>query len=422
MNCQKLKDVQLNKLSDQKIILTDEQIDFLLSPKAIRERTKKIFDLTREGKTHFIYHPEKMDATVNYVLQVIKKNYPLMDIPFHSRWGHFRVGKIDRVKRLDETLSRLDALEKARTKLDLVITSVLLDAGAGAAWKFFEKESDKSFSRSEGLGVASLYMFLKGTMSSDRKTLRADREGLKNISINDLKEAFQVSETNPLVGGEGRVLLLNNLSKALENKTIFKDGRPGNIIDYLIAKYGKDIPASGVLRAVLDGLGPIWPGRLEANGINLGDVWSHSQLGKAGSFESLIPFHKLSQWMTYSLIEPIMEAGVEVTGVEGLTGLAEYRNGGLLIDSGLVTMKDLENFKKPWSPDSELIIEWRALTVYLLDRFGDAVQKAIGKTPQEFPLAKVLEGGTWWAGRFLAQEKRPSGDPPIMIKSDGTVF
>ncbi len=407
----------MNKLS-----LKDEQIDFLLSPKAIRERTSKIFDLTREGKTHFIYHPEKMDATVNYVLQVIKKNYPSMDIPFHSRWGHFRVGKIDRVKRLDETLSRLDALEKARTKLDLVITSVLLDAGAGAAWKFFEKESDKFFSRSEGLGVASLYMFLKGTMSSDGKTLRADREGLKNISISDLKEAFQVSETNPLVGGEGRVLLLNNLSKALENKTIFKDGRPGNIIDYLIAKYGKEIPASGVLRAVLDGLGPIWPGRLEANGINLGDVWSHSQLGRPGSFESLIPFHKLSQWMTYSLIEPIMEAGVDVTGVEGLTGLAEYRNGGLLIDSGLVTMKDLENFKKPWPPDSELIIEWRALTVYLLDRFGDAVQKAIGKTPQEFPLAKVLEGGTWWAGRFLAQEKRPSGDPPIMIKSDGTVF
>lgn len=410
-----------------KLNLTPEQVDFLLSPKAIRERTKKIFDLTKDGRTHFQYHPEKMDQTVNYVLQVIKKNYPTMEIPFHSRWGHFRVGKIDRVKKLDEKLSKLDALEKARTKLDLVITSVLLDAGAGAAWKFYEKETEKSFSRSEGLGVASLYMFLDGTMSSD-KTLKADKEGLKKVSIDDLRKAFQVSEENPLVGGEGRVLLLNNLSKALENKTIFKDGRPGNIIDYLISKYGADtaskgnVPASGVLRAVLDGLGPIWPGRLEANGVNLGDVWQHSQLGKPGSFESLIPFHKLSQWMTYSLIEPIMEAGVNVTGVEGLTGLAEYRNGGLLIDSGLVTMKDPENLKKPWSPDSELIVEWRALTVYLLDRFGDAVQKAIGKTPQEFPLAKVLEGGTWWAGRFLAQEKRPSGDPPIMIKSDGTVF
>ncbi|MGE0634502.1 MAG: DUF1688 family protein, partial [Pseudobdellovibrionaceae bacterium] len=40
----------------------------------------------------------------------------------------------------------------------------------------------------------------------------------------------------------------------------------------------------------------------------------------------------------------------------------------------------------------------------------------------EFPLAKVLEGGTWWAGRFLAAEKRQGGPPPIQIKSDGTVF
>lgn len=405
-----------------KLNLSQEQIDFLLSPKAIRERTKKIFDLTLAGKTHFEFHPEKMDETVKYLLQVIKKNYPSMDIPFHSRWGHFRVGKIDRVKKLDQALSHLAPLERARTKLDLVITSVLLDAGAGAAWKFYEKDSDKSFSRSEGLGVASLYMFLDGTMSADGKSLKADKVGLKNIKVDDLKKAFQVSESNPLVGAEGRVLLLNNLANALENKKIFKDGRPGNIIDYLIEKYNNKIPASGVLRAVLDGLGPIWPGRLEANGVNLGDVWQHSGLGQPGTFESLIPFHKLSQWMTYSLIEPILEAGVEVHGVENLTGLAEYRNGGLLIDSGLVTMKDPENLKKPWTPDSELIIEWRALTVYLLDQFGDAVQKAIGKSPQEFPLAKVLEGGTWWAGRFLAQEKRPSGDPPIMIKSDGTVF
>lgn len=414
----------MNKLS-----LNQQQIDFLLSPKAIRERTKQIFDLSCEGKTHFEYHSEKLKATVDHVLSVIKKNYPDLNIPFHSRWGHFKVGpswekKIDRVKKLDERLSNLDPKERARTKLDLVVTSVLLDAGAGAQWKFFEKETEQSFSRSEGLGVASFYMFLSGVMSSDKKSLRADKEGLKTITVDDLNTAFQVSEKNPLVGVEGRVLLLNNLAKALENKTIFKDGRPGNILDYLIEKYGEGcvIPASAVLRAVLDGLGPIWPGRLEANGVNLGDIWQHSLLGTKNSFEALVPFHKLSQWMTYSLIEPIMEAGVQVEGVEELTGLAEYRNGGLLLDSGLVTMRNLENLKQAWTPDSELIIEWRAMTIYLLDQIGEEVQKELGKTSKEFPLAKVLEGGTWWAGRFLAMEKRPSGDPPIMIKSDGTVF
>lgn len=36
---------------------------------------------------------------------------------------------------------------------------------------------------------------------------------------------------------------------------------------------------------------------------------------------------------------------------------------------------------------------------------------------------KVLEGGTWTAGRKIAKEKRPETcGPPIVIVSDGTVF
>jgi hypothetical protein len=406
----------------KELSLTSEQVDYLLSPKAIRASAAKIFALTEQAKTSFQFHPEKMRPTVDYVLQVIHKNYPDLNIPFHSRWGHFRVGGVDRVKALDQTLAKQDAMEKARIKLDLVMTSVLLDAGAGASWKYHEASTGKDFSRSEGLGIASLYLFLSGNMSSDRQTLRADSEGLKRLNVEDLEQAFQVSEKNPLIGVQGRTLLLNNLGRALENKSIFKDGRPGNIMDYLVGKYGKTIPATGLLRAVLDGLGPIWPGRLSAQKINLGDVWQHSKLGQAGTMDALFPFHKLSQWMTYSLIEPIIEAGIKVEGVENLTGLAEYRNGGLLIDSGLVTLKDQSALSKAWTPDSDLIIEWRALTVHLLDQIGEQVQKSLGRTPQEFPLAKVLEGGTWWAGRFLANEKRAGGNPPLQIQSDGTVF
>ncbi|HVK60552.1 MAG TPA: URC4/urg3 family protein [Bdellovibrionales bacterium] len=405
-------------MSDLKLSL--QQVDELLSPKAIRASATRLFELTTGGKTSFNYHPEKLKPTVDYVLEVIRKNYPDLKIPFHSRWGHFRAGGIDRVKTLDAKIAGFDPLERARIKLDLVVTSVLLDAGAGMKWRF--QEDGKAYGRSEGLGIASFHMFLSGIMSSDRKSLRADREGLAKITAKDLEAAFQVTSANPLVGVDGRVLLLNNLGKALANKEIFKDGRPGNIVDYLSAKYGKEIPATALLRAVLDGLGPIWPGRLTANGKNLGDVWKHSALKGADEYSELVPFHKLSQWMTYSLIEPILEAGLSVTGVEGLTGLAEYRNGGLLIDSGLVSLKNPDDLKKTWKPDSELVIEWRALTVHLLDKIGAEVQKALGKTPQEFPLAKVLEGGTWWAGRFLAQDKREDGGPPLQIQSDGTVF
>lgn len=402
--------------------LTLSQVDFLLSPAAIRERAVRIFDLTIQGETLFEYHPEMFAPTAEYVLSVIKKNYPDMNIPVHSRWGHFRVGGVDRVKQLDQTLAKFDRVERARIKIDLVITSVLLDAGAGAAWKFNEASSGQTFARSEGLGIASLHMFLAGAMASDRKCPRADQDGLGNITTDDINKYFQVSADNPLVGVEGRRQLLNGLAAAVGNRTIFKDGRPGNIIDYVVSKYGQRIPAEGLLRAVLDGLGPIWPSRLAAQNVNLGDVWAHSKLGPPGSFESLVPLHKLSQWMTYSLIEPIMDAGLTVTGVENLTGLAEYRNGGLLIDSGLVSVKNSSSLSLAHKPDSDLVIEWRALTVYLLDQIGTAVQKAIGQTPQTFPLAKVLEGGTWWAGRFLAKDRRASGDPPLRIQSDGTVF
>ncbi|AZZ36002.1 DUF1688 domain-containing protein [Bdellovibrio sp. qaytius] len=397
----------------KQVSLSDAQIDYILSPKAIRDQSKKVFDYTVAGDGYFAFNADKMQPTVDYVLQVIRKNYPDLQIPFHSRWGHFRVGGTDRSKQF-ETMT--DKMELARTKLDLVITSVLLDAGAGAAWKYFEESSGKSFNRSEGLGVASLYMFKSGVMCSDKKAWKADAAGLQSVTAADLEKHFQVTADNPLVGVQGRVQLLNNLGKACARNPVFKkDHRPGNIIDHLSSTHGNKIPATAVLRAVLDGLGEIWPGRISAGNVNLGDVWQHSKL-------DLVPIHKLSQWMTYSLLEPIMDAGFEVTGVEGLTGLAEYRNGGLFIDSGLLTMKDQANLAKAWTPDSDLIIEWRSLTVYLLDQVGDAIQKSLNKSPQDFPLAKILEGGTWWAGRFLAQEKRAGGNPPLNIQSDGTVF
>jgi hypothetical protein len=395
---------------------TLSKLDYLLSPQIIRDGAKKIHDEAVAGKTHFRVHPERLDFTVDYVLQTIRQNYPDLKIPFHSRWGHFRPGGEDRSRWLEAKIKELDPMEKARIKLDLVIPSVLLDAGAGPNWKYHEIETHRDYNRSEGLGVASFHMFMQGAFCGDRKSLKADVDGLKNLMGHDIEKAFQVSGTNPLVGVEGRVRLLNNLGAAIEsNKTIFKDGRPGNIIDYLVATYGTTIPATGLLRAVLDGLGPIWPGRQSFEGTNLGDLWNHSQYGQ-------IAFHKLSQWMTYSLVEPIEEAGIKVTGAEELTGLAEYRNGGLLLDSGLISFRNDNEALRTWAPESDLIIEWRALTVYFLDVIGAQIQKTLGKSPAEFPLAKVLEGGTWWAGRRIAAEKREGGGPPLNIQSDGTVF
>ena len=62
------------------------------------------------------------------------------------------------------------------------------------------------------------------------------------------------------------------------------------------------------------------------------------------------------------------------------------------------------------------------MTVALLDRLAASVRERLGKTPQQFPLACVLEGGSWAAGREIALERRPDGSSPIRIISDGTLF
>lgn len=398
---------------------TENDLDFLLSPQAIRQSAEKIFELTKEGQTHFNYHPEQMTAVVDYVVEVIRENYPSLQIPFHSRWGHFRVGGVDRVQELEGKMSGWDPLEKARTKLDLVITSVLLDAGAGNLWQYQEKSSGKTFNRSEGLGVASFHLFLSGALSGDpQEPLKASARGLQTLTVQELARAFQVSPTNPLVGLEGRLALLHNLGKTVESKKeLFPGARPGGLVDYLLQRYGKKVSGPQLLRAVLDGLGEIWPGRLRLGGVNLGDIWNYPKVPGG-----LAAFHKLSQWMTYSLMEPLAEAGFELVDVEKLTGLAEYRNGGLLLDRGLISLKDPALREASHRPESELIIEWRGLTVSLLDRIGSEVQKKLNKSAAEFPLAKVLEGGTWWAGRKAAKALRADSSPPLKIESDGTVF
>ena len=57
----------------------------------------------------------------------------------------------------------------------------------------------------------------------------------------------------------------------------------------------------------------------------------------------------------------------------------------------------------------------------LLDELAPMVRAALGVGADVMPLACVLEGGTWAAGRVLAQRHR-DGLPPLTIITDGTVF
>ena len=111
-----------------------------------------------------------------------------------------------------------------------------------------------------------------------------------------------------------------------------------------------------------------------------------------------------------------------VRKLDGLTGLPEYRNGGLLVDLGVLRPRHPGVLNERHRVDSEVIVEWRALTVALLDRVAAGVRAELGLDAAAMPLSRVLQGGTWSAGRRIARELRADGSPPIRLDSDGTVF
>lgn len=401
----------------------------LLSARAVRERAHRLLAIGLEdGLAHFRIDPGRLDAAADLVAATTRTAYPALDVPFHARWRHFVVGGRDRWAEIDRATEWRDAHERARAAFDLAIVSVLLDAGAGSHWLYRDAASGETVGRSEGLALASLAMFADGAFSAQKKApLRVDAAALRHLTSETLARYFQVSAANPLAGVEGRVELLRRLGASAGAKPdIFArvdDARPGGLFDALEAEAsGGSLAATAILDAVLRHLGPIWPSRLELGGVPLGDCWRHPALAIADATTGLVPLHKLSQWLAYSLIEPLQAAGIEVTDIDGLTGLAEYRNGGLLVDTGVLQLREASQAEAEHDVASTLVVEWRALTVALLDRLADAVRRRLGRDAASFPLAKVLQGGTWAAGRAIARARRPDGAPPIKVVSDGTVF
>jgi hypothetical protein len=401
----------------------------LLTAKAVRTRAHRMLEIGLAGKLpHFRIDLPLLGVATDLTLEATRRNYPKLDIPFHSRWRHFVVSGEDRWTSLNRSLRWKDAAARARSAFDLAIVSVLLDAGAGTAWRYRDAATRATIGRSEGLAIASFDMFVQGAFSLyPDAPLRADADALKAMTAERLARGFQVSAENPLVGLDGRVALLQRLGERVAQASdIFgreDTPRPGGLFDLLVARArGGPVAAPDILAQVLEHLGPIWPSRLELGGVPLGDCWQHPSMTANDATNGLVPLHKLSQWLTYSLIEPLQDAGVAVIDIDGLTGLAEYRNGGLFVDCGVLMLRDPAQGALEHEVSSELVVEWRALTVALLDKLAEEMRKRLGMNAESLPLAKVLEGGTWAAGRIIARQKRSDGSPPIKVISDGTVF
>ncbi|OTB00158.1 hypothetical protein M426DRAFT_242930 [Hypoxylon sp. CI-4A] len=453
---------------------------YLRSLGSVRERSKIVTDKAlRNALNHFDVDMDKFPDVVTFVCGIIKRDFdpPFASIPPHGRYQHFCVGGRDRVANLLATFPQnVDSTEKCRRLVDLFLVSVLLDAGAGTSWSFKSAENGRVYRRSEGLAIASLEMFKTGLFSGNPgNKFQVDKEGLRKLTVDQLAKGMQSRPGNEVAGLEGRAQLLIRLSDALASKTDFfgDDGRPGNIVDYLLAHPTTQASSTPIVilpvlwNVLMSGLAPIWPAsRTAIDGISLGDAWPcssmpqqappnspglspfpNSQAGTgAAPWESILPFHKLTQWLTYSLMYPMQNLlKIQFAGTELLTGLPEYRNGGLFIDLGVLTLKhdDLERGLQNYNdhcrrtstkgvevapmfePSDDVVVEWRGVTVGFLDKLLVEVNKALKKELNggELTLAQLLEAGSWKGGREIAEVSRPNTkEPPILIDSDGTVF
>jgi hypothetical protein len=186
---------------------------------------------------------------------------------------------------------------------------------------------------------------------------------------------------------------------------------------------------------------PIWPqDRTTINGSPIGDAWPLGALAKqSGSSledaqvkpEFIQPFHKLTQWLTYSLMVPFQRIlGIKWINAESLTALPEYRNGGLFVDMGVLSLKKsaLDAGLKAsgeslpsFAAGDDVIVEWRAMTLVLIDKLYPMVLSRMDGA--HINMAQLLEAGTWKSGRETAAKLRPkTKSSPIVIQSDGTVF
>ncbi|KAI5918673.1 DUF1688 domain-containing protein [Camillea tinctor] len=430
----------------------DSQVKYLLSLGAIRDRAKIVEDVAKSGKlNHFDLHEDRLSEVADFVTSIIKRDYgpdKYDTIPPHGRWQHFEVGNVPRVADMIQAWKNAgcDDLELTRRLIDLFFVSVLLDAGAGDHWRYVEPGTDQTYERSEGIAVASLHMFnsLAFTTTKSGTTPMVDGKGLEGLTTEALSAGFQVTDSNPMLGVSSRAALLRSLGQSLLSHTdVFgAEGRPGKLVDYMVSTAGdsKKLDILVFWDILQNLLIPIWPkDRTAINGMPIGDAWPLGILrnkatspDSTGSAEHIQPFHKLTQWLTYSLMVPFQRVlGMEWINAESLTALPEYRNGGLFVDFGVLALKEeaLSRGLKASGGDlpifdagDDVIVEWRAVTLVLID----AVYKMILTRLDDgthLSLAQCLEAGTWKSGREIAAKRRPeTKSSPILINSDGTVF
>ena len=197
--------------------------------------------------------------------------------------------------------------------VDLATVSVLLDAGAGDAWRYREAATGLHL---RALGGARGRQPRHVCAPADFPAMPTSRCGSTvaawiSLSARRWRATFRSTPDNPLVGLRARAALLRRLGARARS-----DGRtcsaarprgPGNIVDHLLGRRRRERRGAGACSTLLlDGV-------VADLAVRTGDRRRPARRCRPPSggrcaddaTDGIVPFHKLSQWLTYSLIEPL---------------------------------------------------------------------------------------------------------------------
>lgn len=396
----------------------------LRSTVAVRERCGQLLDRARVGQSAwFTVDDGRLREAAAAVARALRGLQPRGAVEPPGPWQLLRHAGPERRAQLDTLLGDVHPTVRARALVDFTVVAALLGGQAPAPWAWQEAATGQAWHGAQGLAVATLHAFSAGMFSSDpRHPCQVDARGLRALLDDRLAAAFQVHAGNPLAALPARALLLRQLGELMAGlPEVFEDeGRPAGLYNLLVAPEGgiahsADVDAHDILSQVLHALSALWPLGHWSGGVPLGDVWRHGAV-RADVADGWVPFHQPAQRLAYALLEPFAWSGVQVRGIDRLTALPGLHEGGLLLDSGVLRLREPEAAHQPWHPGDEIVVEWRAATVGLLDELLPLVQREAGAAAA--PTLASLLAATRAAGLALAGERR-GGAPALQVQAGG---
>ncbi|WP_319772686.1 DUF1688 family protein [Breoghania sp.] len=397
----------------------------LMTPHAVRARANLLLDKALGGElSHVAVDVRALDPLSESLAALIRTKWPDQVLPFHSVWRRFEAGGHDRFAGLAASRKWRDVREMGRAAFDMALVAGFIGTVAPAGWGFADGMAAERYPGADGLAVASLSMIASGLFSGKPlDPLRADAGQLVRVSVDEIAAGLQIGPGKPAMDCTPLAHILQHLGEAVGLRDdLFAhndDPRPGGLFDLLFEEGLEGaVGASRVMDLLCEGLSMVQVEGPALGGIPLGDTAKHPALRGEGveeGTETFMPFHARLQRLVPDLVEPLVWAGVEITGLEDLTVGSDAAAVELLLDAGVVTLCDGPLQGGVIALDAPQAVELRAVTVALFDRLAEKLRMQLETNAEEMPLAGLLEGAIRYAAGKIALEKRGSLAPMIQF-------